>query len=390
MADTLYDFKQALRKPESISSTSPEESLDNAFSDGDAFVYDSSGRFCGIVSIAQALFRTRRTLGSKVKSSMVNPPHITLHTSIGRVAEGMISNDIEILPVFKSEAKEADVQYAVEAKRLLRECIKKPEILSMLIQELREDPATTIPQGASLREAYEHIRRHRNSKKSAHYSQVLLVDDNGKLEGVLERVDIEPYLLKPTTKQQTMPSEGSLRAEVYGKETRGRLTSTKARSIAKRNVLAISEDAPKEEIIKRLLGSSQDGIVLLDSAGKPKGIVSIYSLLRALVSAKESEVTSVDLTMRNDANLAQGDLNRIEGIVRGKLEKLHKRTPLRSAEIRVKEAKNKAGRPTMFEVLLETFLVRGGKFVAEAKQKDLIPAVQEAIQEIEQQDRHAH
>jgi len=96
------------------------------------------------------------------------------------------------------------------------------------------------------------------------------------------------------------------------------------------------------------------------------------------------------ITFRNDANLPDGDVEILTQLANDFLEKLGKKIEIIRSEVRIKEAKNQGGMPTMFEVLLEVFLTHGGTFVAEAENKELKPALQEAINEVDHQFQAKH
>ena len=98
----------------------------------------------------------------------------------------------------------------------------------------------------------------------------------------------------------------------------------------------------------------------------------------------------VQIIFRNDAHLSDGDVEILTQLVENFTEKLGQKIEIMRAEVRIKEAKNQGGAATMFEVLLEVFLSRGGTYVAEAKNKDLKPALQETMSEVEHQYQAKH
>lgn len=384
MNKILSDIKSALLPIEKVSRCFVDDTIDAAFSSlksshDVSFVFDKSGMLAGFVYPALVLEQAKRYLpGTKVKSILAHPPHITLATSLSRAAEFMASTGAYTLPVQDEPANE--VRYAVDARSMLSAVAKDPEILSQISEFVEITPVPTAPMGASAKDVYSLMKKEQRSR-------VVLVDGGGKVGAIITRRDLEPLLLKPSKEQSVVSRGAGTKGNTFGTETRSRLDAL-AMSFANKNVVALSLKTPKEKIVKELLSGKKNSIVFLDENSHPAGIVSLRLLLRALSKTKASE--ELPVVVRNDAKISAGDVGHMRDLVTKCAQKLAKRSPIQRVEVRIKESKNKIARPNMFEILVEIFFFSGGKLIAETRNHDLKPAVQEAMKILEKQEQRKH
>ncbi|MBI2577243.1 MAG: CBS domain-containing protein [Candidatus Wildermuthbacteria bacterium] len=383
MNKILSDIKNALSPIDRISKCYADGSLEAAFSalqssHDVSFVFSRDGIFLGFVYPALVLRQSKRYLpGTKVKSVLAHPPHITLSTPLERIAEFMASTGAYTLPV---NDESGGAQYAITARSLLSSAIKDNTVL-LQVAELLEIPfVPTASVGATVKDVYSIMQKEQRSR-------VVLVNESGKVEAIIARRDLEPLLLKPSKEQSITVRGPGVKGNTFGTETRPRLDAL-ASSFANKNVVALSSATPREKIVKELLSGKKNSIVLIDGNSRPVGIVSLRLLLRALSKTKVSEELSV--AVRNDAKISAGDVEHVRDLIAKCVQKLAKRSPIQRVEARIKESKNKIARPNMFEVLVEILFFSGDKLIAETQNHDLKPAVQEAIKILEKQEQRKH
>src|SRR3989344_3713902 len=123
MNKILSDIKNALLPIDKVPRCSTDDTPDAAFSTlksshDVSFVFGQNGMFLGFVYPALILRQSKRYLpGTKVKSIMAHPPHITLSTPLERIAEFMASTGAYTLPVRDESVNE--IRYAIGARSLL-------------------------------------------------------------------------------------------------------------------------------------------------------------------------------------------------------------------------------------------------------------------------------
>ncbi len=378
---TLATIRNALLPPENILQANPEDTLDAALSKTasthDAvFVFDKEGKFLGLISPSYALFRKRYPYTTKIKTCLIHPPHIGLHTPLFQVAEFMVMTGMYTLPAFAQDGSLAGI---ITARRMLKFLSRDSEFLSRVLPYIKPEK----PVIASIHESIKNVYKLLREKQ---ISRVVLVDENRRLQGIVSRRDIQLRFTKPTTWQRTrIGKKGHMRDYAFGKEKESRLEGPVA-SVAQKTVLAVPSTTQTGKVVKELLRSERNSIVLLDQHNRPTGIISIRIILQALAALKPG--AEIPISVTNDTKLFSTDIEALKDHLYNELgSKLTKRSPIQRIELHIKEVKNSSARPIVFEITLLTILFSGKTLVATVQDRDYKNAVHEAIRRIRKQER---
>ncbi|OHA62692.1 MAG: hypothetical protein A2748_02145 [Candidatus Wildermuthbacteria bacterium RIFCSPHIGHO2_01_FULL_45_20] len=377
---TLADIQKAILSADRVFKCSPNDLLDTAFSktksSHDAvFVFDPAGDFMGVVSPSYSLFQKRYPFNTKVKSCLIGPPHITMATPLAHIADFMAHSRIYTLPIFSSNGKVSGI---ITARKLLKATLQYPELFAQLAKNLRPDAVPLAPISSTAKSVYQIIR----AKK---YSRVVVVDENGKLAGLVTRHDLQLPLIKPTTHQRFRTGgKGNTRDYTFGIEKESRLDSPITQFI-QHNVFALGDQTPKQDIARQLIASDTNSVVLLNSESKPTGIISMRHLLQALANAQP--VAESPILFTNSAKLAESEMAPLQEAAERLEQKMAKRSPLQRMEITIRESRTQHHTPIEFEIALHVLFYSGKTLFADAKDKDLYQAMHEAIKKVEAQAR---
>ncbi|MDP3982019.1 MAG: CBS domain-containing protein [bacterium] len=360
---------------------SPEASLNTAFgslvsSHESVLVFSKKGDFLGISSPSHAIFRHRYPGTTKVRSCIIQPPHITPETSVPDVAHFMLATGIYALPVFSSGTEpEKRVLGLVQAQDLVKTIAQEKELFTRASRRLFIEEAVCLPSSASAKEAYELMRKKEESR-------ILLIRPSGTVEGVLTRRDLQSRVIQPSNRQRFRSGksrQGKARNFVFGAEKEARL-SFLAITAASTVVRSAPAKAPKHELFLALAQGNEPSVVLVDSKGRATGIVSIRSALRAIVSLKET--STIPIVIRNQGRIPQGDREFTQALLEPFSQKYAKRTHMVRLEIGIDEQKNTAGRPMVFTVTLQALCVPGGTVTTKDTNRDLFSAVRGAMKKL--------
>lgn len=381
MVKFVSDIESSLIRPARILRCEPDATLDAAFaktkSSHDAvFVFDDDKVFLGMVSPSHSLFRKRYAYTTKVRSCLVSPPRITMDTPLPQIAEFMVATGIYVLPVFDGGA----ITGLVTARKILRAMLEDSAFFSEVVRNLKPERPVTAPHTVFLQKIYDVLRQ----KK---VSRVVLVGKTGRVYGIVSRQDIQFVLTKPTTRQRIKTGgRGAARNYVFGVEKDSRLNRPAA-PLAIRNVLAAEASSGKEQVVKTLVDSGKNSVVLVDKENRPAGIISTRMVLQAIASLKPD--ARVPVTVNNSAGLSRADVDRIALLAAACAEKLSKRSSVQRAEMSVREARTPSGKPAEFEVALHILFFSGKTLLAAVKNRDLEQAVREAAKRVEKQERRS-
>ncbi|MEK7510075.1 MAG: CBS domain-containing protein [Patescibacteria group bacterium] len=371
------DIRSILIPATKVLRASPEDTLDHALaktqSSHDAvFVFNEEDKFLGFVSPSYAFFRKRYPYTTKIKSCLVNPPHITDSTSIFQIAEFMVATGIYTLPVFQGER----ISGLITAKSILRVLEQNQSFFSQVARVLKPENPVTTPSTSSAQTIYTLMRE----KK---ISRVVLVGTSGRVDGIVSRRDLQFLLAKPGPRQRIKTGgKGFSRSYVFGIEKESRLNVPVA-PFAQRNVLLEDMSTGKENILERLINSEKNSIVIVDKDNRPTGIISIRVLLQALVFLKPE--LQIPVIIKNAGHLRHLEVQWVKELAYKLGIKLSKRSPIERIEIAIKESKDPVGRPDEFELAFHILFFSGNTLIASGKDRDFKKAVRKTIQRIKRQ-----
>lgn len=379
---TLRSLSVTLSPTAKAKRVHPNASLDSAFAGMEsshevALVFTKeSGSLLGITSPSHAIFRHRKAGTTKVRSCVIQPPRITRDTPVSDIAHMMLATGMYELPVLSETGM---LEGIVEAEGLIEAITKHKDLLKQASQALETEEAVLLSSEATAKEAYNLMR----DKKA---SRILLTDKSSNVEGVLTRRDLQSHILKPSSRQRfrSGPSRsGKARNFVFGTEKESNL-SFLALAVATTNVRTAPAKSLAYELFLALAKGKEPSLVLVDAKGRPTGIVSVRSALRAIISLKQT--SSIPVIIRNQARLFQRDVDHVKDLLDSFAEKYAKRKNMVRLEAGIDKQKNTAGRPTAFLVTLQALCLPGGESTnAKNTDRDLLVAVRGALKKMEAQ-----
>ncbi len=209
----------------------------------------------------------------KVSDVMSTEPEaVTPDTPVANVVERLVGRDYTALPVVDNSGRVIGVigdtdllrsgltgmsvsLHKVIGADLVREQLGGLASAGTQVRDVMTSPAVTIGGSAPLAEAASlmHARR---------LKRLPVVDDAGKLVGVLGRLDVlqsiaTGYASRTTPQAVTLPQAYRTVAEIM-----------------ERQVPAVTESVPLADVVGKLLESAVKRVIVLDAAGKPVGIIT--------------------------------------------------------------------------------------------------------------------
>lgn len=348
------------------------------------FVFDSD-IFRGIVSPYLALFQKRYPYASKVNHCLFKPPYITLSTSLYDIVEFMVFSKIYTLPVFNDKDQMVGV---ISANKIIDMINNTPKLFKSVVDKVIVHDPVTANVRATVKEAYELMRENK-------ISRVVLVNDEGKLAGIVARKDLQDAFIAKTVHQRYVtkttrrlePVRSSFDEEVVDRR------DSPIREFATTRVVTASQRFGMESILKRMISSGKSSIVITDT-GKPVAFVSRHDLLKAFISLElEREIPLIIKKQRS--GWREQALHHVYEFLDTFAKKTHPRYPIRQIELHVDQPRNAAGlEKNLFTIKLHLLLKSGRLIIASSESRKLEVAMSDVLDKIDNQldysDRQKH
>lgn len=341
------------------------------------FVYDSADTFLGLISPFQAIFSSNYPYTTKVSSISFVPPKITYETPVYQAAEFMLAAKVYALPVTN---KDGEMDGLIRAVNILDEIKTNTSLLEFVSGHVTPHTPITAPVSSHVKDVFHDL-------KERGVSRMILTDEAGALAGIVTRGDMMDAMTKPTDKERfanegTGAGQRSLAGEKrYRQEEPVTQYSTTI-------VDTLPEDTPTAEIVKHLITSEHDSVVLTNTVNKPTGFLSTRDLLLALTKLRSED--SIHITLKKPgAAVSDKELEEATDYLDHFAKKLHARMNIGKIEVTSQEPKNVAGKTKKFNIKLIVTPVAGKSLVAEAKDRDYVDGIREAAGMIEKQERRS-
>lgn len=307
-----------------------------------AFVFDEK-KFLGVVNPYHCLIVNSYPGGTKNSRAVVMPPKIRLVDNISRAANLMIESKIHYLPVFDDRK---DFQGIITARRILKS-IRAMTVFNIKVGDLVRNKRSLITTNLD-----DSLAKALNKFKESKISKLVVIDQRGKLRGILAYYDLIAYLSVPKTK-------GS-----YGDRGGDKLSSLryKVKNFMKSRVLTVHQSDTLTTVIKMILDKKIGSVVVIDKANKPFNIITTKNILNFLFKKKKR--VNLEIFTRN---LSAANSKIVSFFVKPFLRKMAKAGRVKEARLMVKEEK----RGGVFKVLLDEVFKRGKSRVIEQEGKNL-------------------
>jgi len=205
-------------------------------------------------------------------------------TPVAEVVERLLARDYTALPVVDAERRvvgmvsDADLLEAgvtrlsvsvhkVVGRSHVEEVLGRLKREGAVVRQAMTAPAVTVTMDTPLKQAAR-VMHERGLKR------LPVVDDAGKLVGILGRLDILESVVSGH-RQRTVPHAARLPQE-----------HTTVGEIMDREVPAVAETAPLSDVVDRLLASEVKRVVVIDDARRPRGIITDTDLVRRVDPAE--------------------------------------------------------------------------------------------------------
>jgi CBS domain-containing protein/PII-like signaling protein len=229
------------------------------------------------------------------------PESVTMETAIAEVVQRLLVRDYTALPVVDGEQRVIGVisdgdmlragltRLSVSLHKatdpaVVRESLARLEREGGTVRELMTSPAVTLKPETDL-SAAAHVMHTRRLKR------LPVVDDQGRLVGVLGRLDILQSIASGYTRR-TVPLAHRLPQE-----------HRTVAEIMERDVPTVAETATLADVVTKLLDSDVKRVLVTDSAGRPSGFISDTDIV-ARVDPAERPGLLAQLRSRWNAEIA--------------------------------------------------------------------------------------
>jgi len=273
------------------------------------------------------------------------------HTS-GKIAQMMIESKVHYLPVFDDQEKFVGM---VSARNILR-TFENTNVFTTTISEmtkLKKRPLVVIKEEETIEHAIHLFKETRLSK-------LVVVNEDGKLRGVLTYYDLISFLMSP---KKERVSQGGDKSALHTK---------KVKHFAKSFVLTLNPTDYARDALHLIIEKKIGSIVVVDANNRPLDIITTRDMLTLLI--REPGVAKVEMSTKNlslKSNIVTKNFfDRLR-------ETMMRKKDVSKAKLFVKEEKQGG----LFRVVLSLIPKRGKPKVVAREGKDLENVLQEVKKE---------
>lgn len=337
------------------------------------FIFNKKEQLLGMINAYQALYRQSYPYTKNVSNCYIHPPDIQGNTTLFKVFEVMRDTGFYTLPVFDSKKEIAGV---VRAKDILKGIIEDDLVLEYLSQSVKiQDPVTA---GFNIT-----VKDIQDVLKNNDKSRVIIVDVEGQVAGIVTRTDIAHAFIEPTDKQR-FSHNGQSGEMAYDGEEKQR-TDALVKKFMSVNVYTASLDQDMKNVMRDLITSEYNSVVLVDIFKKPVGIVTIHDLIQTISGIQTPIEVPIVFQKPTDA-VSERELEKAEDQLYRFLEKLSKRQSILKLEVTFKEPKYANGKTAEFNTTIVVDCTSGISYVAHVKSTDFLASINDAIEDIIKQE----
>ncbi len=341
------------------------------------FVFDDKEEFLGLISPYQTLYSSNLPYTTKVSSIVFKPPLITKDMPIHILAKHMLASKIYNLAVF---TKKGVLEGVIYGKDIWQKIIKEPDLLDYIGENIKIHSPITAPIIATVKDVFHGL-------KEKGVSRMILLDDKGALAGIVSRGDLMHSKMKPTSKMR-FSNEGTLGGyHAYAGEKKYRKDEAISKYYSP-TVDSLPADTPRLEIVRQLISSPYNSLVLIDKNKRPTGFLSTRDIIQTLLLLRPKK--HVDLSIKRPSDfVSDGEMKEIRGYLEMFGKRLKKRMEIDKIDLSSTEVKSPEGHTNSFNITLIVTPLAGRSIVATTKNRKFIDGVQEATKLIMKQRRRS-
>lgn len=371
-------ISQFIKSAEGIKRCGPEDDIGSCLSilessHSPVFVFDSSDKFLGILSVSEILYKKHLPFHTKAKNCLTPVHYFNKECTIFEAIRLMIESKIYTLPVFNEKK---DVIGVIRGRDILDDVLNESQYRRILNETLKTKKAQVINEHKTMGEGYDYL-------KEKNISRVILVNDKGKLKGIVSRKDIAGILLEPAGRQRFSMRKGSPTSHSFDEEKIRRIGHP-LRKYAKINVLTYPASRPPVSAAKCLLDSKLNSIVLVDGLMRPTGLISIRDLLSAALGLEEK--ADIPIVFHAHKSLMPALKDSILRLTQKFSKNFDKKKPIRLVYLYTKTVKNREKQISDYEITLQIKCVDGHVYVSAGTGKNFLTALRNCLKRVERQE----
>lgn len=229
------------------------------------------GKYLGMIDFDLFLRRSSIVLNSKVLNVIEKTPTVTRKTDVAEAARLMLDNGIKAIPVVENDTllglvTTADIIYSL---------LKIPEILTSRTEEIMSGDPITVSENDTVIRAVEKMRE-------LDEASIPVVDSNGRVTGVVNLNEISRQIWREKEKMH--------QSEYYRNEA-----SVRVKDVMSPPVVA-KIGAQLSECINEMKKMKARVCTVIDSSGKPVGIISHRDIMDEIVKKLPRESVLVNIS----------------------------------------------------------------------------------------------
>ena len=381
-ASKRFEVSSYISSMESIIKSEADDTLGSVLplvqsSHSPLFVFDKENKFIGIISPYQALYTHRYPYTTKVSSIASKSPFITKETQLYEVASFMLESRVYALPLFDENKQIIGV---IHAKDIFQNLIKAQDLLTYISSTIKTRAPVTASSDSSVGDIFK-IMRDKN------VSRVVLIDHNGVLSGIVSRKDLHKVLMKPTQKQRFGKNSMPKTDRAFDKEKEYRRDDP-IKKYATELVYTLPYKTEQKKMLKQLVSSEHNSVILIDKYRKPIGFLSTRDILAILASLRPVETIKLLMT-KPTSNVSEGDIAKAKEQLTRFGQKMNNRIAIDRIEVSFEEPKTPSGGSILFITTLVISPVAGVKIISKTKNRSFLDSIHSAISQLEKQERRS-
>lgn len=381
-ANKRYEVNSYISSMEDIIKSEADDTLGSVLplvqsSHSPLFVFDKENKFIGIISPYQALYTHRYPYTTKVSSIASKPPFITKEAQLYEVASFMLESRVYALPLFD---KNKQIIGVIHAKDIFQNLIKAQDLLTYISSTIKARAPVTASSDSSVGDIFK-IMRDKN------VSRVVLIDHNGVLSGIVSRKDLHKVFMKPSQKQRFGKNSMPKTDRAFDNEKEYRRDDP-IKKYATELVYTLPYKTEQKKILKQLVSSKHNSVILIDKYRKPIGFLSMRDILATLASLRPVETIKLLMT-KPTSNVSEGDIAKAKEQLTRFGQKMNNRIAIDKIEVSFEEPKTPSGGSILFITTLVISPVAGVKIISKTKNRSFLDSIHSAISQIEKQERRS-
>lgn len=240
-------------------------------------VVTEDGDYAGVIGEKQ-LVRSRMEDDTKASAVMKSAPRIDRHEDIREAARMLVEGDTRIAPVYEGEKL-----YGIITGNDILEAVLE-NLDAITVDDILTEDVVTIGEKS-------HVGQAINLLRENGVSRLPVIDDDGKLTGVLTTHDIIEFSVRNTDRQ----GRGDRRGDI------DRMLDLPVYDLMSSPVIAASPGETVREAVERMFENDIEGLVVTptESDSEILGVVTKTDVLRALTFTEEErmdvQITNIGL-----------------------------------------------------------------------------------------------